>query len=118
MRSFAVLILLAVLMMPALGYAGGEKKLSRRQDCWRMTKQIAHFEENVLEMARDRNDALWEESTSNHISRLKNRRADRCPEYGEERKVLARAKKQAEQMKRLMVAAAKGAAKYFSGGLY
>jgi len=118
MRSFMIAILLFVWMTPCASQADGEKKLSRRQDCRRMTKQIVHFEETVLERARDRNDALWEESTSNHISRLKNRRADRCPEYAEERKILARAKKQAEQMQRLMVAAAKGAAKYFSGGLY
>lgn len=118
MRSFIVGITLLVLLAPWAGQADGEKKLSRRQDCRRITRQIAHFEGTVLEMARERNDELWQQATSDHISRLKNRRADRCPEYAEERRILARAKKQADQMKRLMVAAAKGAAKYFSGGLY
>ena len=83
-----------------------------------MTKQISHFEGTILKMAQDRGNGAWEQSTNDHISRLKNRRADRCPEFAEQRKVLARAKKQADQMKKMMVAAAKGAAKYFSGGMY
>ena len=118
MRTVIAGLVCFVLLAAVAAHAGEEKKLSRREDCRRMTKQIAHFEGHVLELARDRNDALWEQSTSDHIDRLKNRRADRCPEYAEERRLLARAKKQAEQMKKLMVTAAKGAAKYFSGGLY
>jgi hypothetical protein len=118
MRVWTVGILILVLLSPVAALAGGEQKLSRRQDCRRMTKQINHFEGTVLKMAEDRGNEPWARSTSDHIDRLKNRRADRCPEYAEQRKILARAKKQADQMKKLMVSAAKGAAKYFSGGMY
>ena len=118
MRVVVVGILFFFVLSPLSVLAEGERKLSRRQDCRRMTKQIAHFEGTVLKMAKDRGDQAWQRSTSDHVDRLKNRRADRCPEYAEQRKVLARAKKQADDMKKLMVAAAKGAAKYFSGGMY
>ncbi len=69
-------------------------------------------------MAQERDNALWEKSTQQHVERLKSRRADNCPQYAEERRLLARAKAQAEQMQKLVTAAAKGAAKYFSGGWY
>ena len=69
-------------------------------------------------MARDRDDEAWEKSTEAHVQRLKARRANMCPKYAEEEKVLARAKAQAEAMQKLLVSAAKGAAKYFSGGWY
>jgi hypothetical protein len=118
MRIVVVGILFFFVLSPLSVLADGERKLSRRQDCRRMTKQIAHYEGTVLKMAKDRGNQSWAQSTSDHVNRLKNRRADRCPEYAEQRKVLARAKKQADDMKKLMVSAAKGAAKYFSGGMY
>ena len=118
MRLLVIGILFVFVSAPLAAMADGERKLTRRQDCRRMTKQIAHYEGTVLKMAKDRGNKAWEQSTSDHVDRLKNRRADRCPEYAEQRKLLARAKKQADDMKKLMAAAAKGAAKYFSGGLY
>jgi hypothetical protein len=99
-------------------HADGEKQMSKRQTCNRLTHQIDHFEGRVLKMAQERDDALWEKSTRDHVEGLKSRRADKCPKYAEERRILARAKAQAELMRKLVVTAAKGAAKYFSGGWF
>jgi Ni/Co efflux regulator RcnB len=117
-RLVAVLVAQALLLTPVLASADGEKQMSKRQTCNRLTHQIDHFEGKVLKMAQERDNALWEKSTQQHVERLKSRRADNCPQYAEERRVLARAKAQAEQMQKLVAAAAKGAAKYFSGGWY
>lgn len=109
-----VCTLIAVLMFgPATAFAGKPVYKGNRGDCRRMTKQINHYETVVLKRAQDRGDKLWEASMSNHLDRLKNRRADRCPEYGKQRNAAGRA---AAEMRMLMKAAAKGAAKYFTGG--
>ena len=112
--------LLMTLLLPAWAAAedNGPRAFTNRQACRRMTKQINHFEKTVLVMAKDRGNALWEQATEDQINRLKHQRADKCPEYHKQRTVLARAKEQAEQMKQMMAAAAKGAAKYFSGGAF
>ena len=99
-------------------HADGEKQMSKRQTCNRLTHQIDHFEGRVLKMAQERDDALWEKSTRDHVEGLKNRRADKCPKYAEERRILARAKARAELMRKMVMTAAKGAAKYFSGGWF
>jgi hypothetical protein len=117
-RLIAVLVAHALLLAPALAGADGEKQMSKRQTCNRLTHQIDHFEGKVLKMARERDNELWEKSTEKHVERLKSQRADVCPKYAEERRLMARAKAQAEQMQKLVAAAAKGAAKYFSGGWF
>ncbi len=89
-----------------------------RRSCRSLTRQIDHFEGTVLKLARDRDDALWAASTEKHINQLKNKRADQCAEYAEKRRVLARARAQSERFMKLMQKAARGAAKFFSGGLY
>ncbi len=50
----------------------------RRNECRVLARQIAHFE-GVLELARDRDDALWEKGTERHIARLEARRDRLCP---------------------------------------
>ena len=101
-----------------IAHADGEKQMSKRQTCNRLTHQIDHFEGRVLKMAQERDDAAWEKSTRDHVEGLKTRRADKCPKYAEERRILARAKARAELMRKMVVTAAKGAAKYFSGGWF
>lgn len=118
-NRFAVaLVAQALLLAPGAAGADGEKQLSQRQNCNRLTHQIDHFEGSILKMARERDDEAWEKSTEDHVQHLKARRANMCPKYAEEEKILARAKAQAEAMQKLLVSAAKGAAKYFSGGWY
>lgn len=121
MRSLATLVaLISFMVVPLAPTSSSAEDAPRRytnsQVCRRMTKQIDHFENTVLVMAKDRGNGLWEESTQAHIERLKDQRADRCPEYHKQRTALAIAKQQAEQMRQMMVLAAKGAAKYFTGG--
>jgi len=78
--------------------AAGPVYRGNRGECRRMTKQINHYENVVLKRAQDRGDKMWEESMYAHLDRLKNRRADRCPEYREQRKVLAAMARQAAQI--------------------
>lgn len=49
-------------------------------DCRKLNKQISHFE-GVAEMASDRGDDLWYDSTQQHIRRLEDRRLATCPRY-------------------------------------
>ena len=117
-RVAAALLAQVFFLAPTGAGAEGERQMSERQNCNRLSHQIDHFEGNILKMAQDRGDEAWEKSTSAHVQRLKARRADMCPKHAEEEKVLARARAQAEAMQKLLVSAAKGAAKYFSGGWY
>ena len=112
--SFALVLFAA----PASLAEDGEKQMSKRQNCNRLTRQIDHFEGTVLKMAEERDDALWQESTEKHAAHLRARRASLCPKYAEEERLLARARAEAERMQKAMITAAKGAAKYFSGGWY
>jgi len=83
-----------------------------------MTKQIDHYEHTVLTMAKARGNAPWASATQAQISRLKNRRADVCPEYGKERTALAKATAKIRKANMVMAKGAKMAAKYFTGGLW
>lgn len=116
MRQLGLILIVVVLLWPASVFAAGPVYRGNRGECRRMTKQINHYENVVLKRAQARGDELWEESMYAHLDRLKNRRADRCPEYREQRKAFAAIARQAAQMRALMAAAAKGAAKYFTGG--
>jgi hypothetical protein len=46
--------------------------------CRKLDNQIAHYQD-VTRMAQARGDALWEESTAAHVSRLQDRRQRICP---------------------------------------
>jgi hypothetical protein len=81
-----------------------------------MTKQIVHYEGTVLKMAEDRGNQLWYNATKAQVARLKDHRADRCPEWAKQRTAYGIAKIQAEQVKQLMIMAGKAALKYFTGG--
>jgi hypothetical protein len=119
MRVWVVVAAVCLVLVPALADARDEhRQYTNRQLCRRMTKQIAHYENTVLALAKERGNDLWAASTEAQIDRLKNQRADRCPEWGKKRTALQIARARAEQMRRMMVTAAKYAAKYFTGGLY
>ncbi len=115
MRAFIALIAVLALLAPALAVAKAERRYTNKQLCRRMTKQIGHFENVVLKQAEDRGNDQWADATLDHINRMKNRRADRCPEWGKQRSTLAKAKEQADKAKRVLKRAAKAAASYFSG---
>ena len=86
-------------------------------DCRRLTRQIDHFED-VLVMARERDNALWAESTSDHIERLMYKRARLCPKYAEEILAGEGAQKFAYEAGRFFKAAGKVAIRYFTMGAW
>ena len=117
MRRLIVSIALLALTAPALAQAAPERQYTNKQLCRRMTKQIDHFENTVLVMAKDRGNDLWANATVQHIDQLKNHRADTCPEWAKQRTAIQKAAEEARQMAEMMKLAAKAAAAYFTGGL-
>ncbi len=118
MRSSILAAVFVALLLPGPASAAPQKGLTNKQQCRRMTKQIDHFENTVLKMADDRGNKLWADATLQHIDRLKNLRADRCPEWAKQRNAIRKAQEQAKKMQRMMKLAAKAAARYFTGGLW
>lgn len=116
MRILVVILIFVLVWAPASVFAEPVRSKGNRGDCRRMTKQIDHYEHVVLAMAKQRGNKAWQASMEAHLSELKNRRADRCPEWNEQRKLLVRARNQARQMQKLIAMAGKAAAKYFTGG--
>ncbi len=88
-----------------------------RRQCRRLTKQIDHFEGNILPLAVARGNRTWERATNEQIARLWHRRADLCPAYGRERTMLAIAAEEVRRINKMISVAARGAATFFSGGL-
>jgi hypothetical protein len=109
MRTSILVLLAASLLAP--GLAGAEPYY---RECRRITKQITHFED-VVSLARERDDALWESATKQHIERLTERRHELCPERYPKVNVAARA---AKRTKELMKLAADLAIKYFTFGAF
>jgi hypothetical protein len=101
-----VLILIIVSLAGAPAFAKSEPP---RRECHRLTSQIARYEGDV-ELARERDNELWENATKAHIERLSERRASRCPQYAEDK---GKAMREFAQM---LGTAAKLAAKYFTMG--
>jgi len=116
MRVLVSILILALVCAPVAAFAEPVRSRGNRGDCRRMTKQIDHYENVVLAMAKERGDKAWQASMEAHLSKLKNRRADRCPEYNEQRNMLIRAREQAREMQRMVKMAGKAALKYFTGG--
>lgn len=88
-----------------------------RGQCRRLTRQITHFEKTVLPMAIERGNRTWEQATNAQIERLWHRRADLCPEYGAERTLMRKAADQARKVNKVLSAAGRAAAAYFTGGV-
>jgi hypothetical protein len=120
MRASIIIIAvsLSLVAVPTAGLAVPQKQMTNKKHCRRMTKQITHYESVVMKLANDRGNQLWANATSQQISRLKNQRADRCPEWAKQRSALRRAAENAAKMRMMMALAAKAATKYFTGGLW
>lgn len=112
----AALGLLAPLPSSAQTASTPSQQSSYAAHCRTLTKQIAHFE-GVADMARDRDDDLWEASTEAHIERLTNRRSQLCPEY--DRRTLAAANAQFwSDVYQVMKIGAQGALRYLTFGAF
>ena len=88
-----------------------------RAECRRLTKQIDHYEGTVIPMAIERGNRSWEQATEAQIERLWHRRADLCPAYGAQRTAMAKAADEIRKFNKLIAAAGRAAATYFSGGM-
>jgi hypothetical protein len=80
LRAIACLLLLVPLALPAAADRLPPSAHYPHKDCRRLTRQIARYAD-VADMARERDDELWEEHTLAHIGRLSERRARLCPQY-------------------------------------
>lgn len=107
----ASLFLFVPLALPAAADPLPPSAYYQHNDCRRLTRQIARYAD-VADMARERDDEMWEEHTIAHIGRLSERRAKLCPQY---------AKKPAgEELKKMLALlrdAAKIAARLYTWGL-
>ncbi len=88
-----------------------------RGQCRQLTRQIEHYETRILPLAIERGNRAWERATHEQVERLWNRRADLCPAYGAERTLLAKAADQARRFNKMLAAAGRAAAAFFTGGL-
>ena len=94
--------------------AAADEVVRIRRTCKLIDKQIAHYE-GVSEMAKDRRDWMWYDSTRAHVKRLTDRRVKICPEQvAEEKREYFR--RGAEAAKELVRIASAAAIKYFSAG--
>lgn len=108
MRILALAALAALWLLPALAAADE----FHGNECRRTEKQIAHFQD-VLTLAQERDNELWEDATRQHIDRLQTRLEQRCPEHVKAN-AIARA---AAETRALLKLAAQAAITYFTGGL-
>jgi hypothetical protein len=115
MRRLLVLVCLLLLapLAPLPAAADAQPQLGHypHRDCRRLTRQIAHYAD-VADVARSRNDELWEDHTLAHISRLSDRRARLCPQYAGKP-----AGEELRKMLELLRDAAKIAARLYTWGL-
>jgi hypothetical protein len=109
MRTWIVSSVALAVLVPGLALATNPNT----HKCNRMTRQIAHYDD-VLELARGRQNELWENATKAQIDRLAEQRLRLCPEMIQE----ARAKKEMREFLGLMKMAAKAARSYFTGGFW
>ena len=107
MRHAATLLLGIALLAPSLASAGGRQGSS---ECRDLTTQVDFFAAR-LERAEELGNELWQERLGRHLAELRERRSTRCPEYSDS----AQAMKQLEE---LLALAAKGAATFFTMGMY
>jgi hypothetical protein len=114
--GWLVLSLVLAPLASASSPEAGERGRYRGQ-CKRLTRQLEHYEETVLPMAIDRRNRGWEAATNDQIERLWHRRADLCPEYGAQRSLMRRAADRARKFNKLLAAAGRAAASYFTGGM-
>ena len=107
MRTWLALSVALAVLVPGAALAANP----HANECRRMNRQINHYDD-VLKLARGRQNELWENATKAQISRLQNRVIRLCPEMVQE----AKAKKEMREFLGLMKTAAQAARRYFTGG--
>jgi hypothetical protein len=110
MRRCAALLALVLWLSPAAAIA--EKVTG---ECRRITRQIDHFED-VVRMAQERENQLWEQSTKRHIQTLGERRARLCPEYAKQFEERSKARRFAKATGEMIKTAGQLFLKYMTFG--
>ena len=113
------LIFLAAMVVLGVGVSETAEAESWKR-CKTMTRQVEHFY-GIVDLAKARENVLWEQATRKHIADLEDKRLSQCPRYIERSQQIAaivRHQKNVEEMKKLMKIAADLAIKYYTGGFY
>ncbi|MGH0036700.1 MAG: hypothetical protein ACQGVK_16880 [Myxococcota bacterium] len=111
-RPIAALLAGSLLLVPASAAVAEE----HYRECKKITRQMTHYE-GVVEMARERDNALWENATLDHIQRLADRRRRLCPEMVTELEK-SKARKVMEDSAEVLKSAGKVALRVFTFGAY
>ena len=82
-------LLLAVPTVSLLAAPAGARQTAHRGECRKLTKQIGRYVGD-LEMAKERDNQLWEHENLRQIDRLAGRRARLCPQYAQDDSALLR----------------------------
>lgn len=122
LRVFRAAVWVAVV---GLLMAGGASAYSQnasthgryRGQCKRLSKQIRFYEKQMLPLAIESKNLAWEDSIHAQITRISNKRADLCPEWGRERARLLKALDQLRTMQKALARAARIAARAFTAGV-
>jgi hypothetical protein len=107
LRHVATLLLGFALLAPGLASAEGGRGSG---ECRHLTNQIEFFESRLTRAEQLGND-VWEVRLSQHLEGLRERRAERCPEYSDSAQAM-------KQLEALLALAAKGAATFFTMGMF
>jgi len=107
----AIAVVVAVLVPAGAAVAGEEYR-----ECRRITRQISHYED-VVDLARERDNELWEKATIDHMQRLADRRRRLCPEMVAETEK-SQARKIMDDSAEFLKAAGKIALQVFTFGAY
>ena len=86
------------------------RRKTAARSCRKLTRQIEHYQ-GVVQLARERDDELWESRMQQHVDRLVVRRAARCPEYQVDDQTW-------ERIKEFLYLGGKIALKVFTFGLF
>lgn len=113
MRPIIVLAVSAAILAALPAPAGAREGHIRK--CQRITRQLDHFEGQV-ELARERDNELWERSLVNHMGRLSARREKLCPVYHAEMEQQKRNELMRERTTQALVMAGKVALTVLTAG--
>lgn len=111
-RILAVTLAAALLLASATAATATE----HHRECRKITRQMSHFED-VVDMARERDNPLWEKATIDHLQRLADRRRRLCPQMVAEMEK-SKARKVMEDSAEFFKEAGKVALRVFTFGSY
>ena len=107
MRKWSIVAILAIAF---LGASSASAQPVGSAECRYLTTQIQFFEQR-LERAEALGDDVWVDRMEAHVNRLSDRRADRCPGYGDGDAAAA-------AFAQLVSLAARGALTFFTLGAF